>query len=161
LDYVILEKDWEPRLFCSALVLPDGIFLGAWDIVFSSVSDAEQLEALACREALALVADLDLQLFKVSTDCLHVVKNIHGVGIGSYDQIIKEIKARMEDFTLVDIVQKVQESNVDAHILECHHIYESIGRHVWLLTLCEKLTLTSIDRHWERAKHPLPIKCYK
>jgi hypothetical protein len=54
--------------------------------------------------------------------------------MGSYGQIIKEINARMEDFTSVNIVHEGRESNVDAHTLAHHCIYESVGRHVWLLS---------------------------
>jgi hypothetical protein len=40
----------------------------------------------------------------------------------------------MEDFTSVDVVHEGRESNVDAHILACHCIYESVIRHVWLVS---------------------------
>jgi hypothetical protein len=42
----------------------------------------------------------------VTSDFLNVVKNIHGAGMGSYGQIIKEINARMEEFTSVNIVHE-------------------------------------------------------
>jgi hypothetical protein len=54
--------------------------------------------------------------------------------MGSYGEIIKEIKARMEDFTLVHIVHVGRRSNVDAYNLSRHCMYESVGRHVWLLS---------------------------
>jgi ribonuclease HI len=113
----------------------NGMFLGASAVVFSSVLDAEQLEALACLEALAFTADLDLRRFRVASNFLNVVKNIHGVGMRSYGQIINEIKARMEDFTSDDIVHTGRESNVHAHILSRHCIYESVGHLVWFLSL--------------------------
>jgi hypothetical protein len=55
-------------------------------------------------------------------------------GVTSYGQIIKEIKARMKDFTSVDIVHVGRKSNVHAHILAHHCIYESVGHHMWLLS---------------------------
>ncbi|TVU32538.1 hypothetical protein EJB05_24269, partial [Eragrostis curvula] len=113
-----------------------GRFIGASAIV---------LEASACREALALAADLGLQNFRVASDCLNVVKNVHGPGMGIYGQIVKEIKARMASFTSVDLVHEGRESNVDAHTLARHCIYESVGRHVWLLSppigICNSISM--------------------
>ncbi|TVT97933.1 hypothetical protein EJB05_56785, partial [Eragrostis curvula] len=98
---------------CAAAVARDenGLFLRASSVVFSGVSDTEQLEALACRKALVLAVDLDLQQLRVAK-CLNVVRNVHGARMGSYGQIIKEIKARMTNFTSIDIVHKGRESNV-------------------------------------------------
>jgi hypothetical protein len=113
-----------------------GEFLGASAVVVAGFSDAEQLEAMACREALALA---------VASDCLNVVRNVHGAGMGSYGQIIKEIKARMVNFTSVDFVHEGRGSNVDAHTLARHCIYMSVGRYVWLLSqpdgICNSLTM--------------------
>jgi ribonuclease HI len=122
-----------------------GKFLGASVVVVTGFSDAEQLEAMACREVLAHAADLDLLRFRVASDCLNVVRSVHGAGMGSYSQIIKEIKARMVNFTSVNFVHEGRESNVDAHTLARHCIYMSVGRYVWLLSLpdgiCNSLTM--------------------
>jgi hypothetical protein len=74
-------------------------------------------EALACREGLALTADLGLQTMRVVTDCANVARSIQVAGFGSYGPIILEIKRRMESFARVDFVHEGWQSNFDAHQL--------------------------------------------
>ncbi|KAJ1268178.1 hypothetical protein BS78_07G117000 [Paspalum vaginatum] len=52
------------------------------------VTDPETMEALACREGLALANDLQLQRIRLASDC------------------INEIKARMKSFTSVEVVHE-------------------------------------------------------
>ncbi|KAK1647535.1 hypothetical protein QYE76_065340 [Lolium multiflorum] len=61
-----------------------GVFLGASSLVVAGISDPAILEALACREALALAEDLNIQKMVVASDCLQVINNIHGDFGGSY-----------------------------------------------------------------------------
>ena len=101
--------------------------------MMTGILDLEQMEALACREGLALATDLGLQKFRMATDCANVVKNIKGDGMGSYGQIIREINARTETFNSVDIVHEGRRSNIDAHMVARSCVSQSIGRHVWFL----------------------------
>lgn len=49
-----------------------------------------------------------------------------------YGHITREIKERMASFT--EIVYENRITNVDAHRLAKRSVYETIGRHVWLLS---------------------------
>jgi ribonuclease HI len=62
----------------------EGRFLGASTLALDGSFDLETVEAMACREALALAADLMLQKLRSATDCASVVKSIAGEGMGIY-----------------------------------------------------------------------------
>ena len=49
--------------------LTGGSFLGASAVVVHGIGDLAILEAMACREALALVQDLQLTMVKIASDC--------------------------------------------------------------------------------------------
>ena len=53
-----------------------GFYLGSSALVIYGVHDPTALEAIACREALALAEDLNLQQFIISSDCKEVVSDI-------------------------------------------------------------------------------------
>jgi hypothetical protein len=53
-----------------------GEFLGASATIFKGRTDAETLEALACREAVELARDLNLHKIRVATDCQNVVRSL-------------------------------------------------------------------------------------
>jgi hypothetical protein len=89
---------------------------------------------MACREGLALAADLMLQKLRLATDCASIVKSIAGEGMGIYGQIIQEVKARRNNFTRVEFVHEHHDSNSDAHVIARSSIYKSLGRHVWFFT---------------------------
>jgi hypothetical protein len=57
-----------------------GQFLGASTLVMEGCIDPETMEAVACREGLALASDLMLQRFKLASDCESVVRSIRGEG---------------------------------------------------------------------------------
>jgi hypothetical protein len=76
----------------------DGLYLGASAIVIVGIYDPPSLEALACREALALAEDLALQHIQVASDCKTVVEDISEGTMGNYSMIIREIKARATNF---------------------------------------------------------------
>jgi len=98
------------------------------------LSDPETMEAMACREGLALASDLLLQNFKMASDCRNVVRSIKESGMGRYGHVVKEISARMESFASAELVQEGRCSNVDAHVLAKGSLYHSLGRHVWFLS---------------------------
>ena len=65
-------------VFCN----DQGDFLGASVVVSEGVTAPEVMEALACREALSLAADLRAgRVMKVATDCAGLVTSIHGDGM--------------------------------------------------------------------------------
>ena len=55
-----------------------GLFLGASTVVFTSVSDPETLDVLACREGMALASDLLILKARVASDCVNAVNNLQG-----------------------------------------------------------------------------------
>jgi len=82
-----------------------GCYLGASTLVFAGVSDPETLEVLACREGLALANDL-IRRARVASDCLDAVRSIQIGGMSTYNHIIHEIKARVEDFLKIEFVHE-------------------------------------------------------
>jgi hypothetical protein len=63
--------------------------LGSSTIVFLGVTDPPSLEAVACREALSLAADLSIQRLCVASDCKQLVNDIAADSGGVYAPIIK------------------------------------------------------------------------
>jgi ribonuclease HI len=53
-----------------------GLHLGASVVVFSGKTEAETLEALACREAVSLAKDINARKVRVASDCKNVVANL-------------------------------------------------------------------------------------
>lgn len=80
----------------AATVARDGAgnFLGASTLVLEGIIDAEMVEAIACREDLALASDLSLQNLRVASDCANAVRSILGKGMGPYGPMIQETNTR-------------------------------------------------------------------
>lgn len=51
-------------------------FWGASALVMEGYTDAEVVEAVACREGLALASDFGLQAVSMSSDCANAVRSI-------------------------------------------------------------------------------------
>jgi hypothetical protein len=64
-------------------------FLGASPVVLNGVTDSETLEVIACREGLAVAADLLLQHLGIASDCINAVRSISGPGKCAYGHIRK------------------------------------------------------------------------
>jgi hypothetical protein len=75
-----------------------GVFLGASSISIPGISDPFVLEALACREALALALDLQLRSITVAMDCLAVVSDMSRPYAECYSSVLQEIKETSSDF---------------------------------------------------------------
>ena len=60
--------------------------------------DPATLEAIACREAMALAEDLLVQNFVISSDCKQVVEDIRKGNQGPYGSIVTKIKLRATSF---------------------------------------------------------------
>jgi hypothetical protein len=75
----------------------DDLFLGASMMIVVGITDPVTLEAMACKEALALPSDLNLQRFAIASDCLQVINNLKDTYEGSYSMITSEIQARSKD----------------------------------------------------------------
>lgn len=111
----------------------DGTYQGSSVLACPGVFDPATLEALACREALSLAADLQLQHCLISSDCLEVVNAINKGGRPSYVSVLMEIHQRKRDFHEVRFTHEGRASNTHAHNLARNFIFVLNGRLVWLL----------------------------
>jgi len=66
-----------------------GCYLGASTLILAGVSDPEILEALACREGLALANDLLIRRARVASDYLNAVRSIQTGGMSTYSHITR------------------------------------------------------------------------
>jgi ribonuclease HI len=71
----------------------DGIYLGASAVVFEGVTIPACLEALACREALSLAADLHESIVMVATDCKEVIQGMEKKNLGIFSNVLRDIAA--------------------------------------------------------------------
>jgi predicted transposase YbfD/YdcC len=101
--------------------------------VFQGRNEPETLEAMACREALALASDLVITKLVITSDCLNVVKSFKEGTRGCYAHVILEIKARSREFESVVLVHENRKNNKEAHTLARSSLYNEVGRHVWLV----------------------------
>ncbi|TVU41435.1 hypothetical protein EJB05_14952, partial [Eragrostis curvula] len=116
---------------CAAVARTEsGDFLGASVIIMEGALNPKVAEVLACREGMALASDIALHNFCLASNCLTVIRNLQGAGMGRYGQIIREIKTRTGAFTEVKFVYESRRSNLDAHVLARSSILNSVGRHV-------------------------------
>ena len=97
------------------------------------VTDPATLEALACREALALAADLGLARIIVASDCQGVVKDIKNRTGGAYASTTREIVEKSATFDSCTFIFEGRATNIEAHSLAKHAFGLDFGRHVWLL----------------------------
>jgi hypothetical protein len=109
-------------------------FLDASAVAMRGATDPEALEALACREGLALATDLLLRRVRVASDCQNAIRSIYGHGRGAYGHIVMELKARATEFQEVQFVLEGRSSNGDAHGLARGSVSRDLGRHVWFQT---------------------------
>ena len=93
----------------------DGVFLGASAITMHGSYTPPAMEALACREALALAQDLNIQNICVATDCLEVINNLEKPYFGHYGVITREIKETARLFLRVVFRHEGRVSNGEAH----------------------------------------------
>ena len=92
------------------------------------------LEVIACREALALAADLSLDHLVIANDCKPAVGGIKkGVG-GPHITVVKEINYRKSHFSNCDFMFEGHASNQEAHNLVNLSASLPQGRHLWLIS---------------------------
>ena len=122
----------------------EGRFLGASAVVMQGIVDPAILEALACREALALAADLQLTKIKVASDCLEAINSMESDYLGKLSTITREIKLTSENFDSAIFVHENRNSNKEAHGLARSSAYRQFGRHVWLLESPDDFCIPSV-----------------
>jgi ribonuclease HI len=112
----------------------DGTFLGASAVASRGVTDPETMEALACREGLALAFDLNVRRLRLASDCANVVRAIKaGSELVSYGKVVHEVVESGKLFQSVEFVFERRSSNKDAHNLARGSVHSAVGRHVWFL----------------------------
>jgi ribonuclease HI len=110
-----------------------GEFLGDSATTIPDQDHPATLEALACREALALAQDLNLSRLVIASDCLEVINNIQQPYMGIYGMITREIKETSSLFAKVVFKHEDKNSNGEPHRLARGSVGLASGRQVWLL----------------------------
>jgi ribonuclease HI len=110
----------------------NGDLLGASVMVVKGIADPATLEAIACREALALAADLQVTRLRIATDCLEIINSLDDNYMGHFSSIMKEVKSRVASFAHVSFVHERRSSNTEAHGLARSSTSRDFGRHIWL-----------------------------
>jgi ribonuclease HI len=114
----------------------NGDFLGASTLTVSGIIDPTTMEVVACREAMALAKDLQLQRVTVASDCLSVINAINSEGFkGSYSMILDEVKADARHLQECSFRHESRLSNFESHRLARFAVSSNLGRQVWLLQL--------------------------
>lgn len=110
----------------------DGGYLGSSVLVIGGLLDAPSLEAIACREALALAQDLGMHFLSIGSDCKQVINHINQSAGGNYGGIIREMNEYSRSFSRCVFNFESRVPNFEAHRLARFGISLSPGRHVWL-----------------------------
>ena len=110
-----------------------GDYLGASAILCRGITGPATVEALACREAMPLPADLGCNRLVIASDCKGVVDDITNRTGGKYITLIKEILAMKQEFVACTFIHENRRTNRDAHSLSKHALGLEVGRHVWLI----------------------------
>lgn len=109
-----------------------GIYVGASALVLGNINDSTVIEALACREGLALAADLNLASITIASDCQTLVTDIDQGSSAANGAIVREIQGRMGQFISCLIIHERRNFNFEAHNLAKHATSLGFGRYVWL-----------------------------
>ena len=110
-----------------------GLLLGASAIRCRGISGPAILEALACREGLALANDLGATHVVIASDCKGVVQDITNNTGGEYGPGVREIRETSTLFQHCTFTFEGRETNIEAHRLARHALGLGHGRHLWLI----------------------------
>jgi ribonuclease HI len=88
-----------------------GKFVGASAVVLSGQVAAETVEALACREAIALARDINARRVRVASDCSNVIASIEEGTRGVYALITMELRDAKRDFEELSFCHERRGSN--------------------------------------------------
>ncbi|KAK1611389.1 hypothetical protein QYE76_035062 [Lolium multiflorum] len=131
-----------------------GAFLGASTMVMAGVDDPEVLEAMACREGMALAADLYLRRVKLASDCANVIKSINISDILiAYGQVVREIRTTRVEFEHFDFVHEDMDSDDEmvALLLEDEQAFDDdLREHLLIIASLQDM----LDAEAEKRKRP-------
>ena len=114
-------------------------------LVLKGYNDTEVVEAMACREGLALASGLGLHSFRVASNCANAVRSFTSKGHSRYGPIVQEINDRRQSSTSAEFFLEGRRSNDDAHLVARSSVILSIGRHVWFLSLLMEFVILIAD----------------
>jgi hypothetical protein len=86
------------------------------------------MEAITCREALALAQDLHLQRITVAMDCLTVINTMERPYAGPFSMVLEEIKADARLLAEASFRHENCASNSEAHRVARSDVSSPIGR---------------------------------
>jgi ribonuclease HI len=110
-----------------------GLFMGASALTVQEDLSLAALEALACREALALAQDMHISHICVASDCLDVVNNLTMPYSGEYSMILTEVKRTASIFSDILFCHEKRGSNGEPHRLARSSVNLDFGGRLWLL----------------------------
>jgi ribonuclease HI len=102
-------------------------------VVFPGRTEPDTLEAMACREALALARDIKASRVLIASDCKNVVTSLEEGSREVYAKIVEEIVAAKEEFEDLSFIHEGRRKNKESHGLARSIVYASQGRQVWFL----------------------------
>jgi ribonuclease HI len=111
-----------------------GQFVGASAVVLSGQGAAETVEALACREAIALAHNINARRVRVASDCSNVIASIEEGSRGVYALITRELRDAKREFDELSFYHEKRSSNKEPHNLAKSVVSDDLGRQVWLLS---------------------------
>jgi hypothetical protein len=122
------------------------VFMGGSAVMIPDKADAEMLEILACREAIALAEDINVQSVRVASDCLNAVRSIQQGTLGAYALIVivKEINDSILAFDTLEFIHEGRRSNVEAHGLARSVVFDEPGHRLWLVSPPDSLCIPDI-----------------
>jgi ribonuclease HI len=86
-------------------------------VVLPGRTDPEILEALACREGIALACDINAREAHIASDCQMVIRSLEGGSMGVYGHIVREIVESKVGFQKLTFGHERRSSNKEAHNL--------------------------------------------
>jgi ribonuclease HI len=118
--------------------------MGASTLTVDGITSPIVLEALACREALALALDINASRLTIVTDCLAIVNDLSRQFVGSYSMVLEEIKETSKPFELVKFKHENGASNGEAHRLARSAASSNSRRQIWLVAPPDALFLHAL-----------------
>jgi hypothetical protein len=91
------------------------------------------MEVIACREAIALAQDLQLNRITLVLDCLTMINALRQSFYSSFSMVLDEVKSNAAQLEEVAFRHENRSSNIDAHNLARFAVSCNLGCQVWLI----------------------------
>ena len=83
--------------------------MGASSVTYPGKTEPETLEALACREAIALASDILAHRILMASDCRSVINTLETGTMGVYAQVVREIMEAKSSFDFMSFRHESRE----------------------------------------------------